>query len=530
LLMSSHDHPSLSLALEKLVSSEPQNYAIWVLKAPYPGGYVHYDCNWNDQLTEAWCSWQEMFSSNIDPLLCPQLLTAGGGSGTSILLDDLPPSNHTTRLMQHLGIVMWQWLFSGAIDTALAHSQGIAVGKTRPLRLRLDVRDPNLISFPWEILQPQPGKPAVSLNQQLLFSRTSSDVDRLQPQRNDRSIKILLVLGGEALEGHSLSLDREAAAIAEVLRNTYASGFAPTDRVPPAACQVDVLTQPTHNSLIDTLDAGSYNLFFYAGHGMPGADGGLLFLRPGASINGTELAQVLVRNQVKLAVFNSCWGAQPYQDEQQSVPRSSMAEVLLHHGVPAILAMRDTIADHEAISFIQSFTQSLALRLSVDEAMATARQQLLTLYKFNQPAWTLPVLYMHPEYDGELLKPVTEAVTEMPYLLNTIPLACLRSLVTATQNFPIPGGLMRVGRSADNDLILSEPWVSQKHAEIIYRNSTADESLGYFLRDFSRFGTLVQTSQGWQKIHREELPLKSGMLLKFGSDQGQSLEFLIEGT
>jgi hypothetical protein len=522
--MSSHDHPSLSLALEKLVSSEPQNYAIWVLKAPYPGGYVHHDCNWNDQLTEAWCSWQEMFSSNIDPLLCPQLLTAGGG-GTSVLLDDLPPSNHSTRLMQHLGIVMWQWLFSGAIDTALAHSQGIASGKTRPLRLRLDIRDPNLISFPWEVLQPQPGKPAVSLNQQLLFSRTSSDVDRLQPQRNDRSIKILLVLGGEALEGHSLSLDREAAAIAEVLRNTYASGFAPTDRVPPAACQVDVLTQPTHNSLIDTLDAGSYNLFFYAGHGMPGADGGLLFLRPGASINGTELAQVLVRNQVKLAVFNSCWGAQPYQDEKQAVPRSSMAEVLLHHGVPAILAMRDTIADHEAISFIQSFTQSLALRLSVDEAMATARQQLLTLYKFNQPAWTLPVLYMHPEYDGELLKPVTEAVTEMPYLPNTIPLACLRSLVTATQNFPIPGGLMRVGRSADNDLILSEPWVSQQHAEIIYRNS---ESPGYFLRDFSRFGTLVQTSLGWQRIHKQELPLKSGMLLKFGSDQGQSLEFLIE--
>jgi CHAT domain/FHA domain len=525
--MSSHDHPSLSLALEKLVSSEPQNYAIWVLKAPYPGGYVHHDCNWDARLTDAWCSWQEMFSSSFDRNLCPQLTVSGGKSG-GLSLEDLPPSNHSTRLMQHLGLVMWQWLFSGAIDTAFAHSQGIAGGKTRPLRLRLDIRDPNLIAFPWEILQPQPGKPAVSLNQQLLFSRTSSDVDRLPPQRNDRSIKILLVLGGEALEGHNLSLDREAAAIAEVLRNTYASGFAPTDRVPPASCQVDVLTQPSHGKLIDTLDAGSYNLFFYAGHGMPGADGGLLFLRSGASINGTELAQVLVRNQVKLAVFNSCWGAQPYQEDQQSVPRSSMAEVLLHHGVPAILAMRDTIADHEAISFIQAFTQSLALRLSVDESMVAARQHLLTLYKFNQPAWTLPVLYMHPEYDGELLKPVTEAVTEMPYLLNSIPAACLRSLVTATQNFPIQGGLMRVGRSGDNDLIISEPWVSQKHAEVIYRNSSADESPGYFLRDFSRYGTLVQTNQGWQKIHHQELPLKPGMQLKFGSDQGQSLEFSID--
>jgi CHAT domain/FHA domain len=526
--MSSHDHPSLSLALEKLVSSEPQNYAIWVLKAPYPGGYVHHDCNWDERLTEAWHSWQEMFSSSFDCNLYPQLTASRVAGGSSI--DDLPPASQSTRLMQHLGLVMWQWLFSGAIDTAFAHSQGIAGGKTRPLRLRLDIRDPNLISFPWEILQPQPGKPAVSLNQQLLFSRTSSDVDRLPPQRNDRSIKILLVLGGEDLEGHNLSLDREAAAIAEVLRNTYASGFAPTDRLPPASCQVDVLTQPSRSKLIDTLDAGNYNLFFYAGHGMPGADGGILFLRPDANINGTELAQVLVRKQVKLAVFNSCWGAQPYQEAQQSVPRSSMAEVLLHHGVPAILAMRDTIADHEAISFIQAFTQSLAMRLSVDEAMAAARQHLLTLYKFNQPAWTLPVLYMHPEYDGELLKPVTEAVTEMPYLSNSIPNACLRSLVTATQNFPIQGGLMRVGRSGDNDLIISEPWVSQKHAEVIYRNSSTDETPGYFLRDFSRFGTLVQTTQGWQKIHHQELPLKPGMQLKFGSDQGQSLEFSIELT
>ena len=245
--MSSHDHPSLSLALEKLVSSEPQNYAIWVLKAPYPGGYVHHDCNWDERLTEAWRSWQEMFSSSFDCNLYPQLMTSGVVGGS--LIDDLPPANQSTRLMQHLGLLMWQWLFSGAIDTAFAHSQGIAGGKTRPLRLRLDIRDPNLISFPWEILQPQPGKPAVSLNQQLLFSRTSSDVDRLPPQRNDRSIKILLVLGGEDLEGHNLSLDREAAAIAEVLRNTYASGFAPTDRLPPASCQVDVLTQPSRSKI-----------------------------------------------------------------------------------------------------------------------------------------------------------------------------------------------------------------------------------------------------------------------------------------
>jgi FHA domain len=190
--------------------------------------------------------------------------------------------------------------------------------------------------------------------------------------------------------------------------------------------------------------------------------------------------------------------------------------------------MRDTIADQEAISFIQALTQALAQRLPIDKAVATARKQLLTLYQFNQPAWTLPVLYMHPEFDGELIKPVTEAITEMPSFPNSEPAACLRSLITATQNFPIQSGLMRVGRSADNDLIIPEPWVSQKHAEIIYRTGGNEQEASYFLRDFSRFGTLVQTNQGWQKIHHQELPLETGMNLKFGSDQGQSLEFFIE--
>ena len=99
---------------------------------------------------------------------------------------------------------------------------------------------------------------------------------------------------------------------------------------------------------------------------------------------------------------------------QQAIARSSLAEVLIHHGVPAVLGMRDSIADREALSFIQTFAQALASRMSVDRAVAVARQQLLTLYKFNQPAWTLPVLYMHPEFDGQLTEPVDDLKTDLP--------------------------------------------------------------------------------------------------------------------
>jgi CHAT domain/FHA domain len=529
------EHPSLNIAVAHLGTTEPDNYVVWVVKAPYPGGSAIENCRWPIDLSQIWLGWQELFSAGSKPycLPCHQHLSIPA-LDLAVVNQANPPQpqqSYSANLMQHLGLNLWQWLFTRQVGNAFAHSQGIAIGQGKTLRVRLEIRDPDSISLPWEIIQPQFGKPAISLNPQILFSRTNSDVDPLPPQRLDRSIKILLVLGQNLPDRLQLDLQQESATIAQVLRNQIPSGFNPPNRLNPAACQVDTLVQPTPAALIAKLEQQDYNVFFYAGHGVPANDGGLLILNDQGGINGTELAQLLVRCRVKLAVFNSCWGAQPDRHQQQAVPRSSLAEVLLHYGVPAVLAMRDPIADREALTFIQALTQSLADRMSIDRAVAFARQQLLILYKFNQPAWTLPILYMHPEFDGELIQPLTQAITEIPFIPQSIPVAYLRSIGFEHQPpCPIDRGLMRVGRSVDNDLVIIEPWVSQHHAEIVYRSRSMTNASGiYYLRDLSRFGSYVLDRQEkWQKIHAQEYPLESGMRLKFGSEDGQTLEFIVE--
>jgi CHAT domain/FHA domain len=532
--LSVDEHPSLNIAIARLGAAIPDSYNIWVLKAPNPGGYVLENGNWTIDLSQIWLGWQGLFSSGSSPycLPCHQGLDIPDLDLAAIPTDAPQPQVRSAYLMQCLGVNLWQWLFCRQIGTAFAQSQGIAIGRQKLLRLRLEVRDPDLIPLPWEIVQSQPGKPAISLDRQVLFSRTNSDVDPLPSQRIDRSIKILLVLGQNIPGNPQLDLQQESVTIAQALQNTMPSGFNPPNRLNPAACQVDTLVQPTPSALIAALERQQYNLFFYAGHGMPAVDGGVLLLDELGGINGKELAQLLVRCGVKLAVFNSCWGARPYQHQQQAVPRSSLAEVLLHYGVPAVLAMRDTIADREALSFIQTFTQALAHRMSIDEAVTIARQQLLSVYKYNQPAWTLPILYMHPEFDGELVRPIAEAITEMPSVPRSIPLAYVRSLSFHTNpDFPISAGKMRVGRSTDNDLVLNEPWVSKRHAEIIYRSSSIDDASGgvYYLRDSSSFGSYVLTREHkWVKVHEQEFPLQSGMQIKFGSEDGQVLEFRID--
>ncbi len=542
--MSQSEIPCLTIAIAPLNASasryipartdgtdRPTNhFAIWVLKAPLPGGYVHHDCIWSDTLTQTWQAWQQMFSPN-PPGFGEKISFFSNESGQS--------TSHSSRLMLELGINLWQFIFNGPIANSFNQSLGMAIGREQPLRVQLDIRDPNLIALPWEIGQPKPGKPTISLNPQLRFSRTTSDVDSLSKVASSDRLNILLVLGsdGESKSPNTLlQLDKEANTLKQILQHSH-SGYP----VPAVPCYVDTLIQPTPAELIEHLETGNYNIMFYAGHGVKAPDGGQLLLRSDTTLSGTELAQVLVSNGVTLAVFNSCWGAQPFIDEnQQAIPRSSLAQVLIHHGLPAVLAWGDEVTDEEALSFIQAFAAGLANRMSVDRAVAIARQKLLTLYKFNQPAWSLPVLYMHPEFNGELIQSLELLITELPDNSTTalnfsLPVALLRPVegdakqFSPNQVWQVEGGRLTVGRRSENNLVIQERWVSQQHAEIFYRDISAQDNPepSYFLRDFSRYGTLILTQTGWQKIHHQEVPLTSGVQLKFGSSQGLTLEFVI---
>lgn len=536
------DSLTLTIAIDRLSQSDPNHYAIWVLECPFPGGYTHSDRVWNNTIDNVWSSWQQFFSLREVPRV-PHVPSA---YVPQFLLDDwleqIAPkaegAGYTGRLMQGLGVTLWDWLFDGPIRQSLERSLGIAMGQDQPLHLKLEIRSPELIAIPWEIMQPQPGRPAISVDPNFHFSRTNSVVDPLNTTAPDTSLRVLLVLGqddvGQSRSSQTgeaeLQLPQEAEALKRLLERS-ASQLSVGGPV-QAVCQVQTLVEPDPQTLVTTLEGGQFNVFFYAGHGIPAPDGGQLFLRADCTMGGTELAQVLTRCQIRLAVFNTCWGAQPDRQQDAVIPRSSLAEVLLHHGLPAVLAMRESIADEEALSFIQAFAQGLARRQRVSQAVAIARQQLVTLYQFNHPAWTLPVLYLHPQFDGELLCSVAMDVTQIPgQALPPRQIGILRCLDDPNRCWQIQGGCLRIGRLPDNDLVISEPWVSKYHAEIFSRSGpgSAPEKPVYFLKDMSRFGSYWFDGQAWQSVHREEVPLPSGSRVKFGTLEGQLMEFTLEG-
>jgi hypothetical protein len=142
-------------------------------------------------------------------------------------------------------------------------------------------------------MQPEPGRPAVSLGPQILFSRTTSAVDTLPPRALDSSLRILLVLGQEAVgrggvSAATLQLAQEAAVLKHLLEQSASRIGSSPSAVP---CQVSTLVEPDTKTLVSTLEQGQFNVFFYAGHGVPAPDGGLLFLSPEMTLSGMELLE-----------------------------------------------------------------------------------------------------------------------------------------------------------------------------------------------------------------------------------------------
>lgn len=503
--------PSYQVVCDRLTQSQREHhFVIWAAMAPFVRGYETEDVLWDDQLSRLWLAWQELFTAWQQP----HHPVAGLTLMPLALMPD-PQLSMGGRLMQELGVGLWRWLFQGAIAAGLARAEGVALGKTMPLRVRLDVRDPNLLPLPWEIMQPELGKQAIAVNPQVLFSRTIGDVAPLHLGQTPRELHILLVLGTPEQGQTSLDLAGEAKKLQELWQ-----------RQTDGKVWGDVLIQPTAATLSATLAQKPYQLFCYSGHGEPGADGGQIYLQADLALNGTELAQILIQQGIRCAVFNSCWGAKSMQHQHQAIASSSLAEVLIHHGVPAVVAMRDPISDGEALAFISSLTQALCSYQPVDAAVAIARQTLLAQFKFNSPAWTLPILYMHPEFDGQILSNLS-SITELPTQLpQAIPSAAvtLRSCLPPHRQWIFHHKLIRIGRRSENDVAIEEQWVSKEHAEIIHRED------GYFLRDRSRFGTLLAPPhQPWQTIHQAEIQLTHNSQIRFGSEQGETFTFLING-
>lgn len=320
-------------------------------------------------------------------------------------------NTHLLNLVE-LGRELYLALFQGSLLDRLTSAQAIAHNQGNVLRLRLGVKGPLLPRLPWEVIHEDAR--AIATGKDIVFSRYQPTLAPVAlPPSHGNLVKVLMVLTAPS-DRETLALKREALYLKEELNKQWRGGTPVTGK--PPQVQLDILEQPNREELTRALEQNHYQVLHYSGHSDVGAGGGEVYLvnrHTGLSepLTGNDLAGLLVNAGIRMAVFNSCRGAYTASsDPTDATGKRSLAEVLVKRGVPGVLAMAERIADDVALTLTRLFYYNIKQGYPVDLSLNRARQGLMSAYGSHQLYWALPVLYLHPEFDGYLTSEPPEPI------------------------------------------------------------------------------------------------------------------------
>jgi tetratricopeptide (TPR) repeat protein len=344
--------------------------------------------NWD---VDAWMTQAAMLMNDpLVGLLRSAMSEAGAGEGGAAIVDN--------STLSDLGRQLYNAIFQGSIRDSWIAAQGIAQNQQDILRLRLGLKDDRVIRLPWEVLHADARPLATGTD--VVFSRylAGTNTPFLASSTVGQPLRILMVLSAPT-DQDRLQLHDEATHLQDELAH---------DRSLPNSPEIEltILEQPGREQITQSLEQGNYDILHYAGHSGWGAAGGDLYLvnrRTGLTepLSGEDLAGLLVNNGVRMAVFNSCRGVRAATAESAGA-LDNLADALLRRGVPAILAMAERIPDDVALILSRLFYRNLKQGYPIDLSLNRARQGLLSSYGSNQLYWALPILYLHPEFNGYL--------------------------------------------------------------------------------------------------------------------------------
>jgi tetratricopeptide (TPR) repeat protein len=399
------------------------------------------------------------------------------------------PDSHPSFSLVELGQQLYSALFQGTLRDSWVTAQGIAQHRNETLRLRLGLKGQQVLRLPWEVLyandtpaERQPGSVGaasrpLTAGTHVIFSRYQPNVrlaveSLISTPEPNQPLRVLMVIAAPT-DRERLKLEQEATRLQQELQNQVA----PTpDAVatPLPDVQLTILKQPGREQLTQALEQGRYQILHYAGHSDLGANGGSLYLvnpRTGLTeiLTGNDLAGLLVNNGIRLAVFNSCRGAYTAASNSNQPQERNLAETLVSRGIPAVLAMAEQIPDNVALTLTWLFYRNLKLGYPIDLSLSRARQGLISAYSSHQLYWALPVLYLHPEFDGYVIpiQPVAnpaERLVLLPQLYGAF------SLTGAEDGMPTSRPVWPARSPYDT----VQPSLTSTHQASDWTNDTAD--------------------------------------------------------
>nr|WP_228043861.1 cell division protein HetF [Dolichospermum sp. LEGE 00246] len=309
-----------------------------------------------------------------------------------------------------LGQDLYNALFQGTLRDSWITAQGIAQNHQQVLRLRLGLKDTRLARLPWEIMHA--GDRPLATGPYITFARYQSGIappsrlptHNLPMSPEARGIRVLMVISAPTDLVRLDLLKQEAINLKAELRRQALKVADGNHHLPEI--ELTVLDQPGREELTQALEQGHYHILHYSGHSNLGGNGGQIYLvskKTGLTetLNGDDLAGLLVNNNIQVAVFNSCLGAYRARSEvAEDSGERNLTESLVKRGIRSILAMSERIPDEVALTLTQLLYRNLGQGYALDLCVSRVRQGLISAYGSQQMYWALPILYLQREFDG----------------------------------------------------------------------------------------------------------------------------------
>ena len=310
--------------------------------------------------------------------------------------------------MRQFGIDLFETLFQG--DVRRLYDEARASQRGRKLDLILTSMIDWVADKPWEFAY-DPSRECFLATEEIHFVRnvlTAIPADIIR--RNSGPLR-MLVASSQPVGFGRLSVDQEL----EVIRR----GFEPL--IEAGLVTVEVLPRATPSVIHGYLSTGNYNVVHFIGHGVfdeQEQQGYLIFednRRNSFRLGQRQVREIFCQRGINLVFLNAC------QTAEGSTADFNMgiAQSLVAHGLPALVANQYSVLDSSATSFAQHFYWSLAQGMSLGKAARESRIAVNYALQGELIDWAVPVVYAQdPNY----------TLCETPATRSRIPATTVRSM------------------------------------------------------------------------------------------------------
>jgi predicted Zn-dependent protease len=283
--------------------------------------------------------------------------------------------------MVKFGSDLFETLFQGDVRRLYDEARS---RQTRKLDIVFTSMIPWIAEKPWEFAYDASRRSFLATEEIHLIRNVLTAVPaNVIPVRHG-PLRILVAAAQPVGFGH-LSVEQEV----EVIRR----GFEPL--IDAGSATVEVLARATPSRIHGRLLTGDFDVVHFVGHGTfdeEAQEGALIFEDDhGRQIRLGErsVREIFCQRGVTLVFLNSCQsGSGGLSDFNKGV-----AQALVSHGLPALVANQYSVLDSSATSFAQHFYWSLARGVSIGEAAREARIAVNYSMQGELIDWAVPVVY-----------------------------------------------------------------------------------------------------------------------------------------